>query len=118
MFCNGFFFFFPKEFTSEGRPNAKRVLVVITDKRSTSKLKNVTNEAKELEMEDIRVIPVAMGGEADLNELQKITPWLDDIIQTEKDDNPYKVAVKILSTALEGRLRHNYYTCFKQTNNK
>ena len=98
-----------KEFTSEGRPNAKRILVVITDKRSTSELKNVTNEARVLEMEDIRVIPIAMGGEADLNELQKITPWLDDIIQTDKDDNPYKVAVKILSTALEGRVTHNYY---------
>ena len=54
-------------------------------------------------MEDTRVIPVAVGDEADLNELQKITPWLDDIIETEKDDNPYKVAVKILLTALKGR---------------
>ena len=53
-------------------------------------------------MEDIRVIPVAIGGEADLNELQKITPWLDDIIETDKDDNPYTVAVKILTIGLKG----------------
>ena len=78
-------------------------MVVITDRRSTSGIKDVTIEGKELEMEDTRVIPVAVGDEADLNELQKITPWLDDIIETEKDDNPYKVAVKILLTALKGR---------------
>ena len=54
-------------------------------------------------MEDIRVIPVAIGGEADLFEMQKITPWLDDIIETDKDENPYTIAVKILLTGLEGK---------------
>ena len=78
-------------------------MVVLTDKRSTSDLKDVSNEGKELEMEDVRVIPVAIGDEADLNELQKITPWLDDIIESDNDDNPYKVAEKILKTGLEGK---------------
>lgn len=94
--------YFLQELSSEGRPNARRILVVITDKKSTSDLKDVTKEGQELEMEDIRVIPVALGGEADLNELQKITPWLDDIIETDKDDNPYTVAVKILTIGLKG----------------
>lgn len=91
-----------QEFISEGRPNAKKILVVITDKRSTSNLMGVNNEGKELEQQDVRVIPVALGNEADLNELQKVTPWLDDILEIDKDDNPYKVAETILKTGLKG----------------
>ena len=93
----------PQEFTSNGRPNARRILVVISDNRSTSNLKNVTDEARDLEMEDTRVIPVAMGGDADLYELQKITPWIDDIVETEKDDNPFRIAEKILMNGLKGK---------------
>lgn len=81
----------------------------MSDKRSTSDLKNITNEAEDLEMEDIRVIPVPIGGEADLFEMQKITPWFDDMIETDKDENPYKIAVKILLTGLEG-------TCSEEVN--
>ena len=53
-------------------------------------------------MEDIRVIPVAMGSDADAYELQKITPWIDDIVDTDKDDNPFKIAEKILMNGLKG----------------
>lgn len=75
---------------------------MITDKRSTSKLMDLTSEGNDLEQQDIRVIPVALGNEADLNELQKITPWLDDILEIDKDDNPYKVAETILKIGLKG----------------
>ena len=91
-----------QEFTSGGRPNAKKILVVITDKRSTSKFMDLTSEGMDLEQQDIRVIPVALGNEADVNELQKITPWLDDILEIDKDDNPYKVAETILKIGLKG----------------
>lgn len=53
-------------------------------------------------MEDIRVIPVAMGSDADVYELQKISPWIDDIVETDKDDNPFKIAKKILVNGLKG----------------
>ena len=91
-----------QEFSKEGRPNAKKILVVITDETSSSDLSNVTMEGRELEVENVRVIPVAVGNGADLNELQKTTPWLDDIIETDNDENPYKIAVKILQTGLKG----------------
>ena len=75
---------------------------MITDKKSNSYLVDVTNQGKHLEEQDIRVIPVALGNEADLNELQKITPWLDDILEIDKDENPYKIAETILRTGLKG----------------
>ena len=76
---------------------------MITDKKSTSKLMDLTSEARDLEERDIRVIPVPLGNEADSNELQKITPWLDDILEIDKDDNPYKVAETILKIGLKGK---------------
>ena len=85
-----------------GRSNARKILVVITDKRSTSDISDVSKEARILEQEDVRVIPVALGNEANENELQKITPWLDDLIETGKDSNPYKVAKVILKIGLKG----------------
>ena len=76
---------------------------MITDKKSTSKLMDLTSEGQDLEEQDVRVIPVALGNEPDLNELQKITPWLDDILEIDKDDNPYKVADTILKIGLKGK---------------
>ena len=92
-----------KEFSSGGRQNSRKILVVITDKKSTSKLMDLTSEGQDLEEQDIRVIPVALGNEADVNELQKITPWLDDILEIDKDDNPYEVAETILKIGLKGK---------------
>ena len=59
-------------------------------------------------MEDIRVIPVAMGSDADVYELQKITPWIDDIVDTDKEDNPFKIAEKILMNGLKGELVRSF----------
>lgn len=99
-----------QEFSSGGRQNARKILVVITDKRSTSKLMDLTSEGLDLEEQDIRVIPVALGNEADSNELQKITPWLDDILEIDKDDNPYEVAEIILEIGLKGNWK-SYLNC-------
>ena len=63
---------------------------------------DLTSEGQDLEEQDIRVIPVALGNEADLNELQKITPWLDYILEIDKEDNPYEVAETILKIGLKG----------------
>lgn len=83
---------------------------MITDKRSTSRLMDLTSEGLDLEQQDIRVIPVALGNEADLNELQKITPWLDDILEIDNDDNPYKVAETILKIGLKSKWK-SYLNC-------
>ena len=80
--------------------------MVIADERSDSNLGNVTNEARDLETEDIKVTPVALGSDGDVFELQKITPWLDDVIETDNDDNPFEVAEKILRNGLKGKRSH------------
>lgn len=64
---------------------------------------DLTVEGQDLEEQDVRVVPVALGNEADLNELQKITPWFDDILEIDKDDNPYKVAETILKIGLKSK---------------
>ena len=49
------------------------------------------------------MIPVGLGKEADLNELQKTTPWKDDVLAAEKNEDPFKIAEKILKTGLTGK---------------
>ena len=91
-------------FELQGRPNAKKVLVVITDKKSRSSLSNVANEAKILEEEDIKVIPVALGSESDISELSTTTPNKENLVDVDEGDDPDVTAEIILLKILRGNL--------------
>ena len=90
---------------SQDRPNAKKVLVVITDKKSTSNLVDVEDAAKPLEKSGIKLIPVAIGDEADVAELEKITTVKGDIINVTKDVEPVHLREKIMKKAFQGEKR-------------
>ena len=89
-------------FETQGRPYAKKVLVVIADKKSDSSLNDVENQAKFLEEDDIKVIPVALGTESDLHELSKTTPNKENLVDVDEGDNPEDTAQIILLKALRG----------------
>ena len=91
-------------FEAQGRPNAKKVLVVITDKKSSSSLSNVANEAKILEEDDIKVIPVALGSESDISELSTTTPNKENLVDVDEGDDPDVTAEIILLKILKGNL--------------
>lgn len=60
--------------SGSARPNAWKVLVVISDKGSGSSLSDVEKAAEPLDEEGIKVVPVAVGGEADPSELEATNP--------------------------------------------
>lgn len=60
--------------SASARPNAWKVLVVITDKRSGSSLPDIGKAAQPLDEEGIKVVPVAVGREADPSELEATNP--------------------------------------------
>ena len=60
--------------SASARPDAWKVLVVITDKRSGSSVSDVEKTAQPLDEEGIKVVPVAVGGEADPSELEATNP--------------------------------------------
>lgn len=85
------------------RPGAKQVLVVLMDKKSTSSDEAIKKIAKLLDEKKVRVIPVAIGNEADPDQLMKISPFRDDLIQAEKGKEPWRLAREIIVKALTGK---------------
>lgn len=91
-------------FEARGRPNAKRVVVVITDKKSESSAESVKNQGKVLENNNIKVVPVLLGKESDANELRKTTPNKENLVPVDEGDDPVVTAEIILRKAIEGNL--------------
>ena len=78
------------------RPNAKKILVVIVDNDAQQRRSLINRAAKPLEDVGIRVIPVAVGRFAELQELESTTPLRDNIMQVSKTEDPVLVGRKII----------------------
>ena len=89
---------------AESRPNAKNVLVVITDETSDSDGSDLKREAISLDSQDIKVIAVALGDDSDKDELDILTPEQGEVIEANSTDGAKKTAEKIMKEALEGVL--------------
>ena len=90
-------------FTSPGaRSDAHKVLVVITDKKTSSELDDVISEANKLEDMEVAVIPVGIGAETDGKELEELTPDVTDVIAISRVLNPDDLGRKIMEKVLKG----------------
>lgn len=95
-----------KLFDSEPkRPDAKKVIVVITDKKSTSRPEDVKKSFIPLEEGDVIVVPVAVGSSGDPNELERITSNRGYLIKTERELDPDVTAEQIMDKVLKGILK-------------
>ena len=86
-------------FDESPRENARKALVIISDKKSGSRPENVREKAHILEEAGIKVIPVAFGNSADITELVLTTADNSSLIITKKADEPRETAEKILKEA-------------------
>ena len=78
----------------DARPNAMKVLVVITDKRSDSSEEEVQIASEKLKDDGVRVISVVLGDESDI-----VTP---EVIEPGKDSGPGEVVKQLVKTVLNG----------------
>lgn len=87
------------------RPGAKRVLVVLIDKKSVGDDNDVKKlqAAKELYGGDVIIIPVAIGAGADPDELEVITSRKDNLIEESKDVDPKELAKQIMEKTFGGK---------------
>lgn len=93
-------------FTSPAaRSDARKVLVVITDKKTSSRLVDVIPEANKLEDMEVTVIPLGIGAETDRKELEELTPDVTDVITISKVDDPDELGRKIMEKVLKGICR-------------
>lgn len=83
------------------RPGAKKVLVVIMDKKSVSDSGDVRGASKPLEDVNIKVVPVAVGPEASLPELEKTTTNKKFMVIVGKDEDPERLGEEIIRKAVK-----------------
>ena len=85
------------------RPGAKKVLVVIMDKKSANGASEVKDAAKPLEDNNIKVVPVAIGSQASLSELEKITTNKKFMAIVGIDEDPERLGEEIMRKALKSK---------------
>ena len=78
------------------RPLTQKVLVIMADKRSGSTEDELKKAARPLEERDIKVIPVAVGEEAEPDELINTTPDKTNVIDAGKEEDPKMVGEMIM----------------------
>ena len=88
---------------ADERPNARKVLVVIVDKKSTSRLDELRRGAKRLEEDEIKVIPVAIGDEVDHAELEEMTPEKANMVNASTDIYVIDLKTRIMNKVFEGK---------------
>ena len=105
-----------KLFDSDGaRPNARKVVVVIMDKKSASLESDTRSAAQPLEDAGIRVIPVALGREADSREARLMTPNKANVIAAEPSEDSKDIAKKIMVKVLKGASIYVFIHTHSQT---
>ena len=77
------------------RPAAKKFLVVIVDNKSADQKDGLIEAAKPLIETGCWVIPVAVGDNADVEELRLVTPLKKTTVEVPKTGDPDKLADKI-----------------------
>lgn len=87
------------------RPDSRKIIVVMIDGKSVNYRIEIENIAREYEDGKVKFVSVAIGNETDPNELAPLTPDKDkdDIVQTDKDDDPSGVARRIWAVVAIGK---------------
>ena len=84
------------------RPDARKVLVVITDDDSSGDNEVAKGIAEDLKDKLVTIITVAVGDDADQKELEDLTPTDGDSLNTTIDEDPGNVGKEIMETCFEG----------------
>lgn len=84
-----------------GRPNAKKILVVIIDNKSDSTGDEIEDTASLVKEAGVRVIPVGLD-KADQMELDKTTTVDEDVLTPSDDRTAEEIAKDIMERALNG----------------
>lgn len=85
------------------RKSAKKILVIMMDNKSSSRIEDIKKKGKSLDGTGVRVIAVGFGNQADLMELNSTTTHKGDIITTTKTGDPEQIAKEIMAKGLEKR---------------
>ena len=97
------------------RPNARKVLVVITDNESGLETGDIVAKAKLLDKRNIRVITVAVGDSAGQQELESIASDKRDVLTVPTSVQPNALSKDIIVLVLTGKAIVHLYNRFLLT---
>ena len=89
---------------SSARPWAKKVLLVVMDKKSTSKLQEVKDEANLLKEDGVKIVAVALGKSFDSDELESVTSNRGYLIKAPKNRKAETLANLFMDAILKGKV--------------
>lgn len=98
-----------------GRPKANKVLVVVTDAKSSSTSDNIKQAAKPLEEDGVTVVAVTVGDEANNKQLEKMIPDKQTPLSIDKEGEPNEIGEKIMEKVLEGGCNSLIHKVYLQT---
>ena len=101
-------------FETRARPNAKKVLVVIVDNKSTSKPEDVREVAKPIHDKNVLVIAINVGESADSSDMDNLIPNKENIMSVDTTDEPKEIADDIASVIDKGRITNEYLYISRQ----
>lgn len=85
------------------RPNAKKFLVIIADNESGSTKDDILKSALVLEVSGVKVIPIVIGNNVKREELEKVTPYKENIIAVSTKVIPENLGKKIIDKVRESK---------------
>lgn len=85
------------------RPDAKKVLVVLTDMKSVNSEEELEKASLPLTNLHVRIIALPIGDMADSMELQEITASVKDVIAVNKSDNPSQTTEELMERIRDGK---------------
>ena len=100
-----------KLFEFAARSDAKKVLVVIADESPIGDEKVIKKQARDLDIDDVKVVPVAVGDDIDPIEIEDISPYKDVLVDVPKDVDPTDLAEAVMDKVLKGILSSLFIAC-------
>ena len=72
------------------------------DKKSINEEEEIQETLKPLKADEIKIVPVGIGPDADVNELKNITSTEEYLVKAKKTADPEKLAEKIMAKVISG----------------
>ena len=91
-------------FLNQARDDTKKVLVIVSDKKSDNTDKELKDAVKMLEEDQITIVPVALGNEADTSQFSKMTDDEDNLVVANTTDDTSEIKDKIVEAVFKGAL--------------
>lgn len=98
-------------FDTSNRPKARKVLVLFIDKKSSNSPGEIIRAARPLEEDKVKVIPVAMGNEADMGELDHVTPEKDNAMKGSNDEDPAQFGNRLMHKVFQSKFLLSFLSC-------